>query len=311
MAQYVARRLLALFPIILGVTFITFMAAHLAPGDPVEIILGQRHDPAEHLRLVHVLGLDQPWWRQYLTFLWNALHLDFGTSYVLRDESVTSILLRGLPASLTLGLLSIALTVLLGTPLGIFMATRQGTWLDSGTALTMMTLYAIPTFVMIPVLRILDIKLYEHGLPYLPVAGWDGPRSAIFPVLIYTAGLLGFFARITRSCVLEALRQDYVRTARAKGVRGALIIYKHVFRNALLPIVTVLGPLIAFLVTGSFVIEVLFNIPGVAFITVQSIFQKDFPVVQATTVLLAIVVTLVNLLTDLLYSAIDPRVRQG
>jgi ABC-type dipeptide/oligopeptide/nickel transport system permease component len=311
MAQYVARRLLALFPIILGVTFITFMAAHLAPGDPVEIILGQRHDPAEHLRLVHVLGLDQPWWRQYLTFLWNALHLDFGTSYVLRDESVTSILLRGLPASLTLGLLSIALTVLIGTPLGILMATRQGTWLDSGTALTMMTLYAIPTFVMIPVLRILDIKLYEHGLPYLPIAGWDGPRSAIFPVLIYTAGLLGFFARITRSCVLEALRQDYVRTARAKGVRGALIIYKHVFRNALLPIVTVLGPLIAFLVTGSFVIEVLFNIPGVAFITVQSIFQKDFPVVQATTVLLAIVVTLVNLITDLLYSAIDPRVRQG
>jgi ABC-type dipeptide/oligopeptide/nickel transport system permease component len=311
MAQYVARRLLALVPIILGVTFITFMAAHLAPGDPVEIILGQRHDPAEHLRLVHVLGLDQPWWRQYLTFLWNALHLDFGTSYVLRDQPVTSILLRGLPASLTLGLLSIALTVLIGTPLGILMATRQGTWLDSGTALTMMTLYAIPTFVMIPVLRILDIKLYEHGLPYLPIAGWDGPRSAIFPVLIYTAGLLGFFARITRSCVLEALRQDYVRTARAKGVRGALIIYKHVFRNALLPIVTVLGPLIAFLVTGSFVIEVLFNIPGVAFITVQSIFQKDFPVVQATTVLLAIVVTLVNLITDLLYSAIDPRVRQG
>jgi ABC-type dipeptide/oligopeptide/nickel transport system permease component len=311
MAKYVARRLLALIPIVLGVTFITFMAAHLAPGDPVEIILGQRHDPAEHVRLVHVLGLDQPWWRQYLTFLWNALHLDFGNSYVLRDESVTSILLRGLPASLTLGLLSICLTVLLGTPLGIFMATRQGTWLDSGTALAMMTLYAIPTFVMIPVLRILDIKLYQQGLPYLPVAGWDGPRSAIFPVLIYTAGLLGFYARITRSSVLEALRQDYVRTARAKGVRGAVIIYKHVFRNALLPIVTVLGPLIAFLVTGSFVIEVLFNIPGVAFITVQSIFQKDFPVVQATTVLLAIVVTLVNLLTDLLYSAIDPRVRQG
>lgn len=311
MAQYVARRLLALIPIILGVTFITFMAAHLAPGDPVEIILGQRHDPAEHIRLVHVLGLDQPWWRQYLTFLWNALHLDFGHSYVLRDESVTSILFRGLPASVTLGVLSISLTVLLGTPLGIFMARRQGSWLDSGTALAMMTLYAIPTFVMIPVLRILDIKLYERGLPFLPVAGWDGPRSAVFPILIYTAGLLGFYSRITRSCVLEALRQDYVRTARAKGVRGSLIVYKHVLRNALLPIVTVLGPLIAFLVTGSFVIEVLFNIPGVAFITVQSIFQKDFPVVQATTVLLAVVVTLVNLLTDLLYSAIDPRVRQG
>jgi len=309
MLQYIARRLIALVPILLGVTFITFMAAHLAPGDPVEIILGQRHDPAEHARLLHVLGLDQPWWRQYLTFLWNALHLDFGNSYVLRDESVTSILARGLPASLTLGLLSICLTVLIGIPLGIFMATKRGSWLDSGTALAMMVLYAIPTFVLIPILRILDIKLYEHGWPYLPVAGWDGPRNAIFPVLIYTVGLLGFFSRITRSAMLEALRQDYVRTARAKGLRRAVILYKHAFRNALLPIVTVLGPLLAFLVSGSFVIEVLFNVPGVAFITISSIFQKDFPVVEATTVLLAIVVTLVNLLTDLLYSAIDPRVR--
>src|SRR5262249_49910408 len=149
--------------------------------------------------------------------------------------------------------------------------------------------------------RILDIALYSHGLPYLPVAGWDGPSNVIFPVLIYTAALIGFFSRITRSSVLEVLRQDYVRTARSKGLRGAVILYKHVFRNALLPIITVVGPLIAFLVSGSFVIEVLFNIPGVAYITVQSIFQKDYPVVQATVVLLAVVVTLVNLITDLLY----------
>lgn len=309
--QIVLRRLLALAPILVGVTFITFMAAHLAPGDPVEIILGQRHDPAEHARLVHLLGLDQPWWRQYLTFLWNALHLDFGASYVLRDEQVTTILARGLPASLTLGLLSIGLTLVLGIPLGIFMATRQGTWLDSGATVLMMGLYAVPTFVLIPVLRIGDIALYTHGLPYLPVAGWQGPQYAIFPVLIYTATLLGFFARITRSSMLEALRQDYVRTARSKGLRRALILYKHAFRNALLPIITVLGPALAFLVTGAFVIEVLFNIPGVAYITVQSIFQKDFPVVQATVVLLAVVVTVVNLLTDLLYTVIDPRVRQG
>jgi ABC-type dipeptide/oligopeptide/nickel transport system permease component len=309
MLQYIVRRLLALIPILLGVTFITFMAGHLAPGDPVEIILGQRHDPAEHARLLHLLGLDLPWWRQYLTFLWNALHLDFGNSYVLHNESATTILARGLPASLTLGALAILLTVLLGIPLGIFMATRQGAWQDSGTALAMMTLYAIPTFVLIPVLRILDIALYQHGLPYLPVAGWNGPSYAVFPVLIYTAGLLGFFSRITRSSVLEALRQDYVRTARSKGLRRTVIIYKHVLRNALLPIVTVLGPLIAFLVTGSFVIELLFNIPGVAFITVQSIFEKDYPVVQATTVLLALVVTLVNLITDIVYGLIDPRVR--
>ncbi len=175
----------------------------------------------------------------------------------------------------------------------------------------MMTLYAIPAFVLIPILRILDINLYDHGLPYLPVAGWDGPKTAIFPVLIYTAGLLGFFARITRSSMLEVLRQDYVRTARAKGLRSAVVIYKHVFRNALLPIVTVIGPLIAFLVSGSFVIEVLFNTPGVANITIQSIFQKDYPVVEATPVLLAVAVTLVNLVTDLLYSVIDPRVRQA
>jgi ABC-type dipeptide/oligopeptide/nickel transport system permease component len=310
MLKYVARRLLSLIPILLGVTFVTFMAAHLAPGDPVEIIMGQHHDPAEHARMVHLLGLDQPWWRQYLTFLWNALHLDFGSSYVLHNQTVVSILARGLPASLTLGLLSIGLTVVLGIPLGIFMATRQGTWVDGALALSMMSLYAIPTFVMIPILRILDIALYTHGLPYLPVAGWDGPANVIFPVLIYTAALIGFFSRITRSSVLEVLRQDYVRTARSKGLRDALILYKHVFRNALLPIITVLGPLIAFLVSGSFVIEVLFNIPGVAYITVQSIFQKDYPVVQATVVLLAVVVTLVNLITDLLYGVIDPRVRQ-
>jgi ABC-type dipeptide/oligopeptide/nickel transport system permease component len=162
---------------------------------------------------------------------------------------------------------------------------------------------------MIPVLWVIDLALFRAGLPSLLVAGWGTPLHLVLPVLVLAAANIGFIARLVRSSMLEVLRKDYVRTARAKGLREAVVIRKHVLRNALLPLLTVLGPATAFLVTGAFVVENLFAIPGIGYLAVQSIGQRDYPVIQATTILLALAVVLMNLLTDLGYTLVDPRVR--
>ena len=173
----------------------------------------------------------------------------------------------------------------------------------------MLALYSIPSFVIIPVLWVVDLALYNAGLPSLPVAGWGTPEHLVLPVLVLAAANVGFIARLMRSSMLEVLRKDFIRTARAKGVPETLVIRRHVLRNALLPLLTVLGPATAFLVTGAFVVENLFAIPGIGYLAVQSIGQRDYPVIQATTILLALAVVVMNLVTDLAYTLADPRVR--
>lgn len=294
----------------LGVSFITFMAGYLAPGDPISLMLGVHYDPVTHARLMHLYGLDRPWWQQYASFVWSALHGDLGTSYVYHVPA-TTIIGRGLPATLLLGALALGLTMLVGIPAGIVASLWQGRMPDRLLTLVMMALYAVPSFVLIPVLRILDITAYTHRWPSLPVAGWGGPQFLVFPVLVYTATSLGFIARITRGSMIEVARMDYVRTARAKGVSSWAVVVRHTFRNALLPVVTVIGPSVAFLVTGAFVIEALFNVPGIAYNYIQSVSQKDYPVIEATTLLLAFAVAMMNVLVDLLYAVIDPRIRLG
>ncbi len=310
MGRIIGQRLLSLVFVIFSITFLTFIVGYLAPGDPIQIMLGVRRDPTTYNNLRHQYGLDQPWYVQYLNYVNGLVHLDLGKSYRYQNKSVNEILASGLPVSLLLGGTALLLSLLLGIPAGIFSALRPNSWLDRANLFLMLTLFSIPSFVLIPILRALNyFVLYQNGLPSLPAAGWGQPAHWVLPVVVLTAATLGYIARLTRSSMLEVLGEDYIRTAKGKGLKPRRIIYVHALRNALLPVITVIGPSLAFLVTGSFVVENLFAIPGVGYLAVQSIGQRDYPVIQGTTVLLASMIVLMNLLTDIAYTLLDPRIR--
>jgi len=309
MGKVIAQRLLSLVFVIFSITFLTFIVGYLAPGDPILVLLGPRRDPQVYNNLRHLYGLDQPWYQQYFTYITNLLHGNLGLSYRYQNRTVNQILGNGVWVSIKLGGMALLLSLLIGIPAGIFSALRQNSWLDRLNMTVMLALFSIPSFVLIPVVRAFNyFVFYQHNLPSLPAAGWGSAAHWVMPVLVLAAANVGYIARLTRSSLLETLQQDYVRTANAKGLPRRRIVYVHALRNALLPIVTVIGPSLAFLVTGAFVVESLFAIPGIGFLSVQSIAQRDYPVIQGTTVILATAVVLMNLLTDIVYTLLDPRI---
>jgi ABC-type dipeptide/oligopeptide/nickel transport system permease component len=259
------------------------------------------------------MGLDQPLWRQFVTYVWNALHWNFGTSVTQPGTPVTDIIGQGLPVTLELGALATIIALLFGIPLGILAAVRHnGIMADNVNMGIMMTLYSLPPFVIIPGVWLVFGILLQHTVFHLPVTGWQGlgdPHYWLAPAFVFAAGLAGFFARSMRSFMLEELTRDYVRTARAKGLSERTVIYIHAMKNTLLPFASVLGPTVAFLVVGAFIIEQEFSIPGIANITVQSTLSNDYAVTMATTLVLAAAVVIVNALTDIFYTIVDPRVR--
>lgn len=310
MGQLIVRRLVSLVFVIFGVTFLTFIVGYLAPGDPIRVMMGPRRDEQIYANLRHLYGLDQPWHVQYFRYVSGLLRGDLGLSYRYQGRPVSEVLGRGVWVSVRLGGAALLLSLAIGIPAGIFSALRQDSWLDRANMALMLGLFSIPSFVLIPILRALNFfLLYKNDLPALPAAGWGRPSHWVMPVLVLAAANVGYLARLTRSSLLEVLRQDYIRTAHAKGLRPRRVTYVHALRNAMLPIVTVIGPSLAFLVTGAFVVESLFAIPGVGFIAVQAIGQRDYPVIQGATVILATAVVVMNLFADIAYSLLDPRVR--
>ncbi len=310
MSGLIGRRLVGLVFVILSITLLTFLVGSLAPGDPVLVLMGPRRDPVLAASLRHQYGLDLPWAQQYLRYLGGLLQGDLGMSYRFQGRSVNSILADGIGVSITLGFVALVLSLVLGVPTGIIAALRRNSWIDRSSMVVMLALFSIPTFVMIPILRAFNyFVLYRNNLPSLPPAGWGTPAHWVMPVLVLAAVNMGYLARLTRASMLDTLRQDYIRTAQAKGLRNRTVVGVHALRNALLPIVTVIGPSLAFLVTGSFVVESLFAIPGIGYLGVQAIGQRDYPVIMGTTLLLAVVVVLMNLVTDILYTVLDPRIK--
>ena len=310
MGQLIGRRLLGLIFVLFSITFLTFIVGYLAPGDPILVLMGPRRDPAIYANLRHQYGLDLPWYQQYLNYVGGLLHGDLGQSFRYQGRSVNDILGGGVVVSVSLGAMALAVSLLIGIPTGVMASVRQNSWLDRTSMITMLALFSIPSFVLIPILRAFNYYvLYQNGLPSLPPAGWGTPAHWVMPVAVLAAASMGYMARLTRSSMLETLHQDYIRTARAKGLPRRQVIFGHAWRNALLPIVTVIGPALAFLVTGSFVVESLFAIPGVGFLGIQAISQRDYPVIQGTTVILAFAVVFMNLVTDVLYRVLDPTIK--
>jgi oligopeptide transport system permease protein len=321
MIQFLVKRFIGLLFVVIGVTFITFVMGIYAPGDPIVGLLGQHYTPQAYAALKHAYGLDLPGWQQYLNYLHNLFTFNFGFSYEYQNRSVWDILSSGVPISLELGFWALLLTLVVGVPLGVLSALKANTWVDTTNMTIMLILYAVPVFVLAVFIQVFILWLDNvtggsNGIGW-PVAQWGLPwhyswsdiQFKIAPILVYAAAGVAYYARLARTTMLEVLRQDYVRTARAKGLRERVVIYRHALRNAMIPLVTIFGVAVGFLVTGSFFIEQIFNIPGIANITLTSITSRDYPVIQATTVLLAVAVVLGNLVSDLLYTVVDPRIK--
>ncbi len=310
--RFLIRRLAGLVFVLIGVTFITFILgyfASLTAGDVVLAQLGQHYTPAAAARLRHAYGLDLPWYQQYLNYLNQLIHFNLGYSYIDNNTPVLTTLKRDLPASATLGITGTVLALIIGVPLGLFAAVRANSLFDTVWQTIGLVLYALPTFVLIPFYDLAMIQLHNSGLPNLAVAGWGTWDTEIAPITIFGAGVFAYYLRLTRTIMLETLGQDYVRTARAKGVRERVVLWRHAFRNAMIPLVTAVGPALAIAVSGVFVIELLFNIPGIASDALYAISQRDYPVVQGTVVILAIAIVFLNLATDVAYGLLDPRIK--
>ena len=317
MLQFLAKRLVGLIFVVICVTFITFIMGYFAPGDPIRSMMGQHFDERLYLQLRHLYGLDLPWYQQYLNFLIHILHFDFGYSYRQQQITVISIIAGNLPVTLELGTWALILQFLIGVPLGIICAVKANTWIDTTNMSTVLLLYAIPGFVLAVFVRSAIAQIDQATGASWPPTGWGNPweytwpdiQAKLAPILIFGFGGAAYIARLARTSMLEILRQDYIRTARAKGLREKVVIYRHALRNALIPLVTTFGYSLGFLVTGAFFIENIFNIPGLGSVTVAAVTARDYPVIQATVLLLTIAIVLGNLVSDLLYMIIDPRIK--
>jgi oligopeptide transport system permease protein len=305
--RYTIRRLLLLVPTLFVVLLVTFTLAHAAPGGPWDKEDARRQTPAVREALDRKYGLDRPLPEQFALYVWNAMHGDFGVSLTFRDREVTQIIGDAWPVSARLGVQAILLALAISIPLGVISALRQNSWVDYGSLLFATAGTSIPSFV----LAIFAIYFFALTLGWVPVSGWGGgdPQHVLLPTVLLAVGSSAFLTRITRASVLEVIRQDYVRTARAKGLHEQVVIVTHVLRNALIPVVTVLGPSTAFIITGSFFIEYMFSIPGLGRMFVNSIFARDYPLLLGIYLLFALVISLANLSVDLLYGVLDPRVK--
>ena len=307
MARYILSRLAGLLGVLVVVSFITFALMHAVPGGPFDARALERQQmiPEQIKRQLNTkYGLDEPVWKQYLLFVRNAVRLDFGYSLAFPSRTVLQIFKDQWPYSVQLGLLTLAFSTVVGLGLGIASAVRPNSWVDhAGTAVSVFCL-VIPSFVFAVLLQfVLSVRL-----GWLPTGGWDGPLYWIMPVLANSLAPVLVLQRYTRSSMRDAMRAGYVRTARAKGLSRRRIMFVHVFKNALTPVLTVGGPLAAGLITGSFFVESLFRIPGIGFYFVAAIQHRDYPMIMATTLVWTAVISTAYLVTDLLYALVDPRV---
>jgi ABC-type dipeptide/oligopeptide/nickel transport system permease component len=308
--QFLIRRLAGLVFVIFGVTFVVFILGYLSPGSAIDGLCGNKCTLSVLSQLQHLYGLDKPWYEQYGSFIGGLLHGDLGLSFQQRGQTVLDIMGSGIPISAQLGLPAVILQVVIGVPLGILAAVRAGSRVfDTSNMGVSLILLSLPTFVIIPFYQLLMIFLDQHGLPSGPIAYSGAGTDLIAPIILLGLAGMGYFARLTRTTMLDVLNQDYVRTARAKGLTERVVVYRHAFRNALNPLVTAIGPSLAFIVGGAFFTEFLFNIPGIGLAAVTAIGAKDMPTVQGTTIVVALAVVIMNLVVDLTYGILDPRVK--
>jgi len=329
MAKFIIQRLLWLIPVMITITGVTFIFMHAAPGGPWDRDPGRRQvDPSTQAMLNRRYGLDKPMWRQYVAyivgdfdaegkFVCGAVCGNLGPSYRQRGRNVQDILFdvpegqafwtSRFGYSARLGILSLLLAVVVGIPAGVISALKQNSWIDYLSAVIANIGVSVPNFVM-GIFLIIIFAVWLHLVKVVPKS-WTNPSAWIIPALVLGFGTMAFTARLTRSSMLEVMRQDYVRTARAKGLAERAVILRHMLRNALIPVVTVLGPALAGLMVGSFIIETMFSFPGIGREFVQSITNRDYSMIMGTTVIYGVLIAVANLMVDITYGFLDPRIK--
>lgn len=306
MLNFIASRLLSALIVVLGVSCIVFLFIHLIPGDPVEVMLGESARPADREALREALGLHLPLSQQLLNYYTGLLQFDLGNS-LHSSRPVLDIMAERIPATFELALASLIVAITIAFPLGTLAAIRQHTLWDHGAMGFAMLGVSIPNFVMGPLL----ILLFSVTLGWLPVSGREGFASLLLPAITLGTALAAVLSRMVRASLLEVLAEDYVRTARAKGISEWRVVWWHGVRNALLPVVTLLGLQLGVLLGGAVITETIFSWPGIGQLTIEAIQRRDYPVVQACVLLISLAYVMVNTLTDLAYGWLDPRVRLG
>jgi ABC-type dipeptide/oligopeptide/nickel transport system permease component len=303
---YIISRLSSALLVVVGVVCMVFLLIHLVPGDPVEVMLGESAHAADREALRATLGLDLPLQQQLFNYFNGLAHLDLGNS-LHSQRPITEILVERLPVTLELAAYALLFATLLAVPLGILAATKKESMLDVGAMSFSMLGISIPNFWMGPIL----ILIFSLWLGITPVSGRGAPGSAILPAITLGTALAAILARMVRSSLLEVLNEDFVRTARAKGLPESVVIWRHAMRNAWLPVITLLGMQLGALLGGAVITETVFSWPGLGSLLVESIQKRDYPVVQACVLVISLAYVGVNTITDLVYAAIDPRIRLG
>jgi ABC-type dipeptide/oligopeptide/nickel transport system permease component len=306
MLTYAARRLAALVPTLFAVMVIVFVASRAMPGDPVATMLSDHSaDTVMAARLRAEYGLDRPLHEQFVTYLGQVLSGNFGLSYRYLHMRVANVIADGLRVSLTLASLALAVAVPLGVGAGILAALKRDRWADNAATGLMIAALSLPNFAMATFL----VYLFSVRLRLLPVAGWGEPGQAVLPVVVLALPAAAYIGRLTRTFMLEVLRQDYIRTARSKGLPQRTVVLEHALPNTLVPLSTSIGIVFGGMLSATFVVETIFNIPGLGRLAIDSIFARDYPVITAIVLLFTLFYALINLVVDLLYAAIDPRIR--
>lgn len=306
MYRYITNRLVGMLLTLLLVSAVVFIIINLTPGDPVAAMLGPNGSQQQIGEIRHLLGLDQPVWQRYFSWVWRVSHGDFGVS-LRSQEPVLTTLLQRLPATIELMLGAMVVGLLFGVPIGVISAMKRNSLIDAISRIVALAGISMPGFWFALIL----ILVFAYYFPILPPSGTGGPKHLVLPAVTLGLSLAGIIMRLTRSSLLEILGQDYIRTARAKGLAEMIVLSRHALRNALLPLVTIVGLETGALLGGTVTIETVFAWPGLGFFTYQAMQGRDYPIIMGSLLLFATMFLIVNLLTDLAYGIADPRISYG
>jgi len=306
MLRFLTYRLFSTLLVVFGVSVMVFLLIHMVPGDPVDMMLGESARPADREALRHALGLDQSLWVQFSQFMSGLVRGDLGVS-IHSNRPVSELLLERAPATIELALAALLVSVVIALPMGVLAAVRRNTLWDKGAMAFSLLGVSMPNFWLGPLL----ILIFSVGLGWFPVSGREYAGSLVLPAITLGTALAAVLSRMVRSSLLEVLGEDFVRTARAKGMPERIVIWKHALLNALLPVITLLGLQLGVLLGGAVITETVFSWPGLGKLTIDAILRRDYPVVQGTILAISVTYVVVNMLTDMVYGIVDPRIRSG
>lgn len=305
MVTYIIKRILTAIPILIGIVFLIFLMLQVVPGDPITVMMKEKANPEVIANLTERMHLDDPWYVRFVRYIWDALHGDFGISYKMKNRAVLDMIMDAFPNTVKLTIASLLVAWCIGIPVGIVSAVKRGSVLDNLLMTFSLCGVSMPTFWV----AILFQFVFGHTLRLLPISGFSSFKHLIMPAFVLGWSYSGSIARMTRTNLLEAMHNDYIRTARAKGLNEGGVIRLHALKNSMMPVVTMMAMQVARMLSGAVMTETIFSIPGLGRITVDAIKNRDMPLLQGATIFAATLIIIGNLIADITYSLLDPRIR--